>query len=649
MICMNPITKMIIFVPIEERLALINLGHQALIKYVKKNQPKIKIDRMYWGNNKGIDFGIKPGDADIFALSIVDPIDILKVEPMLKEFNLKPTTLTMAGGFAFDDVLIGKDFDIVFAGDELENLNKTLTAFLKGGKIKAIEKANSLQNCFCPSFQSKPKIFFKKHRLPQYITGSIFYKEDAALLPTMGCKRNCNFCVFSQRGFSEAPKKEVTRKLEEFFKRRVKSIIIHSANITQCKTNIFKIIYKLQQKYAYKPIIVVGSFRLDEINKQLLDDLSKLNFCSTHDYHEGRGTKSLALAPESGSDRIIKKFNKGFTTKDALDAIKLISNYVRYVVLYFIESFPDSTSKDLDKTINFIKEIKQNTTAKLELKFTPFFAMPLTSFSNKQNANVNEYKKAKEKLKQLEDERTTCEFLDEDYIYVKTHLMNHTQDTNKLFQPEIYIKEKKIGRLKKHRRATIVFDNSLFFELQAKLKLKKVLDNDLKIAEAKNRNWLAQIPRGTDSLAFFLEVLIELGCNKITIVDSCKPFKKIASELLVVKKALIGETISPKYATTKMFVEPNATLLKRFLPQGKPVVTWTVDNIFGKTITDSMQAKLLGAKCIDRASSIAFAICNHRKVNVATILLQKENGFSLNKKDSAKIFPIVKEWLMQNK
>lgn len=646
---MSPIKKMIIFVPIEDRLALINLGHQALIKYIRKNQPKIKIDRMYWGHKKGLDFGIKPEEADIFALSIVDPIDILKVRPMLKEFNLKPTTLKIAGGFAFDDVLIGKDFDIVFAGDELGRLNKILSAFLKGGKIKAIEKASSLQNCFCPSFQSNPKIIFEKHRLPQYITGSIFYKDEAALLPTMGCKRTCNFCVFSRRGFSEASKKEVTTKLEEFFQKKVKAIIIHSANITQCKTNIFKIIYKLQQKYAYKPLIVVGSFRLDEINKQMLDDLSKLNFCSTHDYHEGRGTKSLALAPESGSDRIIKKFNKGFTTKDALDAIKLISKYVQYVVLYFIEAFPDSTSKDLKKTIKFIKEIKKNTTAKLELKFTPFFAMPLTSFSNKKNADVTEYRKAKEELKQLEDERTTCEFLDEDYIYVKTHLMNHTQDTKKLVQPASYIKEKKIGRLKKSRRATIIFDKSLFFELQKKLKLKKVLDEDLKIAGSKHKNWLVQMPPGTDSLAFFLEVLIKLGCDKIMVVNSGKPFKKINSDLLIVKKALLGDAISQTYETTKMFVKPDVALLKKFSAYGKPVVTWSIDNVFGKTITENVQAKLLGAECIDYVSSVSFAVGKSKKAKVVSMIIPQDNFFNVKISINAKILSMIENWLTQNK
>ena len=129
----------------------------------------------------------------------------------------------------------------------------------------------------------------------------------------------------------------------------------------------------------------VSSLRADSLSEALLEDLKTV------------GQKTLAIAPEAGSERLRKVINKHLTEAQIIDAVRLISSTGAFSLrLYFLIGLPTETREDvreileLGKTIkhHMIKEsrtrgrigqIKLSINCFVPKPFTPFQWFPLES------------------------------------------------------------------------------------------------------------------------------------------------------------------------------------------------------------------------------------------------------------------------------
>jgi len=90
----------------------------------------------------------------------------------------------------------------------------------------------------------------------------------------------------------------------------------------------------------------VSSLRADSLSKTLIDRLAK------------SGHKTIAIAPEAGSERLRKVINKGVTEEDILRAADLVFGAgIPNLKLYFIIGLPTETQNDMEEIIRLAEKM----------------------------------------------------------------------------------------------------------------------------------------------------------------------------------------------------------------------------------------------------------------------------------------------------
>jgi radical SAM family uncharacterized protein len=98
---------------------------------------------------------------------------------------------------------------------------------------------------------------------------------------------------------------------------------------------------------AIQGTVSVSSLRADSVSGELIDRLAQ------------SGHKTIALAPEAGSDRLRKMINKGVTEDDILRAADLIFGAgIPNLKLYFIIGLPAETQDDVDAIIALAEKVR---------------------------------------------------------------------------------------------------------------------------------------------------------------------------------------------------------------------------------------------------------------------------------------------------
>lgn len=92
----------------------------------------------------------------------------------------------------------------------------------------------------------------------------------------------------------------------------------------------------------------VSSLRADSLSRTLIDRLAR------------SGHKTIAIAPEAGSERLRKVINKGVTEEDILRAVDLIFGAgIPNLKLYFIIGLPTETQEDMEEIVRLAKKVHE--------------------------------------------------------------------------------------------------------------------------------------------------------------------------------------------------------------------------------------------------------------------------------------------------
>ncbi len=93
----------------------------------------------------------------------------------------------------------------------------------------------------------------------------------------------------------------------------------------------------------------VSSLRAENLTQRLLNNLKKA------------GQKTLAIAPEAGSERLRRVINKHLTLEQIVDAIKMISKIEDFSIrLYFLMGLPTETLEDMKEMVDLVKHIRHH-------------------------------------------------------------------------------------------------------------------------------------------------------------------------------------------------------------------------------------------------------------------------------------------------
>jgi radical SAM superfamily enzyme YgiQ (UPF0313 family) len=164
---------------------------------------------------------------------------------------------------------------------------------------------------------------------------------------------------------------------------------------------------------------MVRTTELQEVAERLLLDGCRLSFSSLRadvigdkllELLAGSGLKTVAIAPDGGSERLRRVINKGITREDVLlGAERLIKAGIVNLKLYFMIGLPTETEDDLDEMMALVAEVRALMTvpgrargrlSSLTLSINPFVPKAWTPFQYHPFAEVGVLKKKLKYLRQ---------------------------------------------------------------------------------------------------------------------------------------------------------------------------------------------------------------------------------------------------------
>ncbi len=159
-----------------------------------------------------------------------------------------------------------------------------------------------------------------------------------------GCSQGCRFCWAGYNYYPPrvVPARDILAKASEW---RGKTNKIGLVSTAVCDHPEISTILSELRKMEYR--ISVSSLRLDQISEELLDALVESN------------DQQIAVAPETGSDRLRRVINKNLTNNEIVDICGAVFDRGMLTVkLYLMVGLPTETYEDLEEMIVLVERIK---------------------------------------------------------------------------------------------------------------------------------------------------------------------------------------------------------------------------------------------------------------------------------------------------
>ncbi|MBU1925396.1 MAG: MiaB/RimO family radical SAM methylthiotransferase [Candidatus Omnitrophica bacterium] len=223
-----------------------------------------------------------------------------------------------------------------------------------------------------------------------YNTGYISKKEHANVIIMEGCDNYCSYCVVPYvRGHERSrPSGEIIREIKQLVKKGVKEITLLGQNVNSYSYKTQDARYKSQvasgklQVASYKlpgeqqvqpetcnmkPVTFTELLRL--VNE--IEGLEKFDFVTSHPKDASielfqamakldKCRKFLHLPVQSGSDRILKQMNRGYTARHYIGLAEKARQIIPGLRLTtdVMVGFPGETEQDFQDTFRLMQQVK---------------------------------------------------------------------------------------------------------------------------------------------------------------------------------------------------------------------------------------------------------------------------------------------------
>jgi radical SAM superfamily enzyme YgiQ (UPF0313 family) len=220
------------------------------------------------------------------------------------------------------------------------------------------------------------------------------FKEMALLEVNRGCPRKCRFCAAC---FVYHPYRNRSLPLLESLSKESLSREPRIGLTGTAVSDYPHLLPLCRSILSSQGGISLGSLRIDAVSPPLVQCL------------QAGKDRTVAIAPEAGSERLRRVIRKGYGEEEILDAVRiLVENGLYRIKCYFLIGLPTETDDDVRAILHLAKKIRhvilsnrkeRKETWRLVLSVNPFIPKPATPF---QWAPMEEVGQLKRKLKMLQ-------------------------------------------------------------------------------------------------------------------------------------------------------------------------------------------------------------------------------------------------------
>ena len=369
-------------------------------------------------------------DFDLIAFSISFENDYLNLPtifelgglPLWRSERGEQSPLVLAGGVcAFLNPEPLAEICDLFAIGEAEVLLDPLLQVLNGDAVsrdELLEQLAGIEGIYVPAFYephyvagrldgyqvqppARPRV--TRQWLADYdsvtLRGELQTRDtefgDLSLVEvSRGCSRGCRFCA---AGFLFLPPREhALESLQEACSAGLRTR--QRVGLVGAAVSDYPQLTQLQQVIgAQGGESSLASLRIDSLNVEEVDALQQA------------GHRSVALAPEAGSQRLRDLINKGLDEQQILEAIQMLAaGGILNLKLYFLIGLPTEEDADLDALLELVEKAraiwleegrKLGRLGTLHLSVNPFVPKPFTPL---QWAAMASEKRLKQRLRKLQ-------------------------------------------------------------------------------------------------------------------------------------------------------------------------------------------------------------------------------------------------------
>ncbi|TRZ54009.1 MAG: radical SAM protein [Dehalococcoidia bacterium] len=330
-------------------------------------------------------------DFAVLAFSITYELDYFNVVSILNASGIPLYAadrddrhpLVIAGGACItaNPLPLSPFFDCLCIGEAepiLPEMLPMLSEGISGNRDELLKALASLPGVYVPQYYSGIPVTRQwTANLDDFPTTSTILTPDTELGNLFlieverGCHWGCRFCLvsnaFSPMRFRSIGKLIEQAKLGLRYRKRLGLVGPAVSDHPQ----IEELLVKLRQIGAG---LSISSLRIKPLPPTVLTEMAK------------GGARTIALAPEAGSQRLRQVIRKGFSEDDILEAIgRVAEQKIKQLKLYFMIGLPSETDEDIEEIINLTlkgKDIldRQQTGCRLTLNIAPFVPKAGTPF-----------------------------------------------------------------------------------------------------------------------------------------------------------------------------------------------------------------------------------------------------------------------------
>lgn len=379
-------------------IGMSNLGIHAIYRLLN-SYPNVVCERAFWEKEDvsqqspilSLESQRPLSAFAILAFSVSYELDYFNVVAILKDSGIplyaadrdERHPLVIAGGpcIIANPLPLAPFFDCLCIGEAepiLPALLPLLTAGAKGKRPELLKALASVPGVYVPQYYDGTAVARQwAANLDDFPVHSTILTPDTELgnlyliEVERGCNWGCRFCLvsnaFSPMRFRSVDKLIAQAELGLQYRKRLGLV----GPAVSDYPHFVELLTRLQQMGAE---LSISSLRIKPLPSIALSEMAK------------GGARTIALAPEAGSQRLRQVIKKGISEDDILEAIEKVAKQgIKQLKLYFMIGLPTETDDDIQAIVDLTLKSKaildrQQTGCRLTLSIAPFVPKAGTPF-----------------------------------------------------------------------------------------------------------------------------------------------------------------------------------------------------------------------------------------------------------------------------